>query len=208
MQNSPHHDPVFVQRNFGTNLLFELCLFDCSARLDTVRSSGRWQEWCPFSVCRHMRAAFVCRMPQQTCCRHRLLRSPFVRVELPSSGAFVHGQPFLFLLALLSSPIWPTSRPGTQCATVALQGLQVLKCGGSSKILPLRIIVVSRRCNCTYHLARMCFQDEEKIRWKGDSKQVCSEAKTGSRSRLVFLVQVWSLCLCRWSGSREPVVEA
>lgn len=87
MQNSPHHHPVVVQRNFRTNLLFELCLFDCSARPDGVRSSGWWQEWCPFPVCRHMRAAFVCRMPQQTCCRPRLLRSPFVRVELPSSGA-------------------------------------------------------------------------------------------------------------------------
>lgn len=205
MQNSPHHDPVFVQRNFGTNLLFEtvsVWLLCAARRREIIRLvTGMGVLFQSVATC--VRPLFAGCLSKPV-----VAIVSFVRVELPSSGAFVHGQPFLFLLALLSSAIWPTSRPGAQCATVALQDLQVLKCGGSSKILPLRIIVVSRRCNCTYHLARLRFQDEEKIRWKGDSKQVCSEAKTGSRSRLVFLVQVWSLRLCRWSGSREPVVEA
>lgn len=47
--------------------------------LIALRGSTPWDHQagdgngCPFSVCHHVRAAFVCRMPQQTCCRHRLL---------------------------------------------------------------------------------------------------------------------------------------
>lgn len=83
-------------------------------------------------------------------------RGCFVCVELPLSGTFVHGQPSLFLLALLSSLIWPTSRPATQCATVASQDLQ---CGGSGRQFKdsssLKKIVVSRGCNCAFHLQRL-----------------------------------------------------
>lgn len=131
MQNSPICMILYLLGGIPGLISFLNCACLIALRCSTSSnqiSAGCWHESCPFfSVCHHSLAPFVCRVPQRTCCHHHPLRL----LCASSSGAFVHGQPSLFLLASLSSLMWPTSRPATQRATVALQDLQV--CGRSGR---------------------------------------------------------------------------
>lgn len=179
---------MFVWWNFGTNLLFELCPFDCYALLDTKLSDdGKVVLFQSVATCLRPSSAgclsepvvtvigcgsFVCRPRQGRFCSRPAVSVPF-------SVAFITD---------LTNIKACNSMRHCGFARLASASVHAEGAGGSSKILPLRIMFVSRGCNCTVSFTKtyQSFRDEKNIRWKADSKQVRCEQNDRKRQSSRF----------------------
>lgn len=205
MQNRLFHDPVFVQWIFRINLLFEPCLFwsprTARHQVTRYRQAADRKVVLFQSVATSLRPSSAGGLSEPAVTIIHC--SCFVYLELPLSGAFVHGQPSLFHYRSDQHQVLRLNERLLLCMICKyVEGAE-----GSSKILPLGIIVVLRGCNMFASLTKT-----SGMRRKWDERGIpnkCVVNKTrGSSSRLVFLAQVRSQCLCRWNASLQPIAKA
>lgn len=177
--------------------LFELCLFDCSELLDTKLSNIArllTQKLSFFSL-----SPLACALRLQGFSANLLSpssagllcvrRAAVVRgvcsrpaVSVPFSVAFI-------------TDLTNIKDCNSMCDCCFARFASASTCRervGSWKIHPLRIIVVSRGYNCTLHFQRLTKASgmRRKLDERGIPNKWVVNKKTGSGSRLVFLVQV------------------